>query len=237
MSLSYLFHRGAHGITSDVPVSESVEWVRLVDARGELTVARRGEELLRLVLGGYGLFGVVYEVGMLTSPNIPLSLSMMPCSLQSFPALYKTCIADRAVDVKLARLDVVDPDKVTLFVYRRAAPEGVRTVSKLGPKPHEMSVSQRLMYKWLAPTMREARGLLEAATGAAADWSDALERNSLLFESAQPLAELWSPIADVDDTFVLQVLCACGEITLTSVLVHDCLRGCVITWWHSVRWW
>ena len=45
---------GAHGITTDVPVSESVEWVRLVDPQGNIVEARRGDELLKNVLGGYG---------------------------------------------------------------------------------------------------------------------------------------------------------------------------------------
>ena len=60
-------------------------------------------------------------------------------------------------------------------------------------------------YKWLAPSAQQLRGIIEAATGAAVDWSDANERNVLMYESAQPLAELYSPILDVDDTFVLQV--------------------------------
>jgi len=52
--------------------------------------------------------------------------------------------------------------------------------------------------------MTQIRGILEAVTGAALDWSDANERNLLMYESAQPLAELYSPILDIDDTFVLQ---------------------------------
>ena len=60
------------------------------------------------------------------------------------------------------------------------------------------------MYKWLAPSMQRVRGIIESVTGSAMDWSDANERNLLMYESAQPLADLYSPILDIDDTFVLQ---------------------------------
>lgn len=45
---------------------------------------------------------------------------------------------------------------------------------------------------------------MEEATGQAVDWSDSSERNLLMFESAEPLARLYSPWYQVDDTFVLQ---------------------------------
>jgi FAD/FMN-containing dehydrogenase len=49
----------AHGITSDHPLAESVVRFTLITADGTVAVVSRGDELFGLVLGGYGLFGVV----------------------------------------------------------------------------------------------------------------------------------------------------------------------------------
>lgn len=49
------------------------------------------------------------------------------------------------------------------------------------------------------------RFALERQLGGALDWSnDVLQRNLLLFESVDPLAVLFNPLLEVDDTFVLQ---------------------------------
>ena len=45
---------------------------------------------------------------------------------------------------------------------------------------------------------------MERARGQAIDWGDQNERNLLMYESATPLARLYSPFYEVDDTFVLQ---------------------------------
>jgi SAM-dependent methyltransferase len=141
---------------------------------------------------------------MKVSFNHHLNLDMMPTPAIEFPELYKAVREDPLVEIKLARLDVTNLDKATLFVFRRKGLEGVGTVSPISNQPREMPSSQKFMYKWLAPTMQKARGVVETFTGSAADWSDANERNLLMFESAQPLAELYSPLLHVDDTFVLQ---------------------------------
>ena len=46
---------GAHGITTDVPVSESVLWVKLVDAQGCVQRIQKGDDEMKYVLGGYGI--------------------------------------------------------------------------------------------------------------------------------------------------------------------------------------
>ena len=83
---------GAHGITTDVPVSESVLWCKLVDAEGNLIHVQQGDELLRYVLGGYGLFGIVYEVALTVADNTHLTMDMMQTDLNSFPQLYEAVL-------------------------------------------------------------------------------------------------------------------------------------------------
>jgi FAD/FMN-containing dehydrogenase len=56
-----------HGWTPNLPpIASSVKWLRLVNAKGELLTCSRSEnaELFSLVAGGYGLFGVIIDVGL-----------------------------------------------------------------------------------------------------------------------------------------------------------------------------
>ena len=50
----------------------------------------------------------------------------------------------------------------------------------------------------------ELRFAAERSLGRALDWNAVGTVNELLFESAQPLANLTSPLLHFDDTFVLQ---------------------------------
>ena len=53
------------------------------------------------------------------------------------------------------------------------------------------------------PSLKEARYAVERSAGKAIDADPQTERNSLMHESAAPLAQLYSPLFLVDDTFVL----------------------------------
>ena len=45
---------------------------------------------------------------------------------------------------------------------------------------------------------------LRARLKKAHDWSDKNERNLLIYESVEPLAKMYSPFHELNDTFVLQ---------------------------------
>ena len=76
----------AHGITTDYCFAESVVSLRLVTPSGEVLVCSRDSaearcrELFSLVLGGYGLFGVIAEVTLKTSENTCLEMDSMQLS-------------------------------------------------------------------------------------------------------------------------------------------------------------
>lgn len=191
-----------HGITSDHPLAESVVRFTLVGADAGARVVERGDELFGLVIGGYGLFGVVYDVTLSVDDNKRLSMDVLTLPAGELPPTYGALLAAPDVQMKLARLDITTFDTVDVFVFREDAP--TRTVSALPHKPREQTVAGRLMYKWLSGPLREARFALEHQLGIALDWTAVSDRNEMLFESAAPLVRLYSPLVDVDDTFVLQ---------------------------------
>ena len=199
----------AHGITSDDSVQESVLSLTLIKWDGTEVVCRRdgeGEEgeLFRLVLGGYGMFGVMVEVEMLVMPNVHLWSEMIDCTLEEFPIIYGNLLDSEDVNIKLGRIDTVSGERCQIFVFRCQNEEGVRTVSNLPLDPKEMSRASQLMYKWILPGGKRIRSMLENAAHKALDWSEENERNQLIYESCEPLARLYSPFHQLEDTFILQ---------------------------------
>jgi decaprenylphospho-beta-D-ribofuranose 2-oxidase len=64
---------------------ESINYLKLVTADGKEVFCDRTQntELFSAVIGGYGLFGVITEVNLLTTPNSTLSFSLIPIQTHS----------------------------------------------------------------------------------------------------------------------------------------------------------
>jgi decaprenylphospho-beta-D-ribofuranose 2-oxidase len=64
---------------------ESVNYLKIVTADGQEVLCNRtqNKELFSAVIGGYGLFGVITEVNLLTTPNSTLSFSLIPIQTRS----------------------------------------------------------------------------------------------------------------------------------------------------------
>ncbi|CAD7923539.1 unnamed protein product [Amoebophrya sp. A120] len=109
-----------------------------------------------------------------------------------------------AVEMKLARLNILNCDSASLYIFRRG--DAGATISSLPLAPRRLTPWKRILYKWVAPAGKELRYLLEGQTGTAVDWSldEGASRNDLLFESADDLARLYEPLFVADDTFILQ---------------------------------
>ena len=219
----------AHGITTDFCCSESVvsldvlTWDgRFMQCSRTATVAETGEpddearELFKLVIGGYGLFGIITEVRLKVNNNVHLDMDRIVMSNpEDFARIYRHSLGgdggqggqghEDGVEVKLARLNIYAPEKVDLFIFRRANLAGARTISRLPDHPREMGMFQKILYKWLMPALGRVRPSIEALMGRAIDMKDdGAQRNELMFETAEPLGKLYSPLFQVDDTFVLQ---------------------------------
>lgn len=198
-----------HGITTDFCLVESVQGFDLITGDGEsIHCSRESEdpkarELFSACIGGYGLFGVIYQVQLKVNNNVKLSMDTMIVSLKQFPTIYESILESDEVQMKLCRIDLASFEHVEIFVFKSDNPD-IPTVSSLPVKPREMSGMSRLIYKWLAVPMKEARFAIERQTGNAMDWSEVNDRNSMLYESAVPLARLYDPLILVDDTFILQ---------------------------------
>ena len=66
----------AHGITNDCGVYESIHEIRLLDHNGKKLICRKdkNKHLFSLIMGGYGLFGIIYQVTLRIVPNVKMKL-------------------------------------------------------------------------------------------------------------------------------------------------------------------
>ncbi|GMH69168.1 hypothetical protein TrRE_jg461, partial [Triparma retinervis] len=119
----------AHGITTDDAVWRGVKRMRVATVGGEggpevLTLGP-DDELFKHVIGGYGLFGVILEVTLLTSPNHTLIPSSLQLSIPDgeFHRVYQAVLSDPNVCVKIARLNILDGlETAQLIVFTKSSP-------------------------------------------------------------------------------------------------------------------
>ncbi|CUE70093.1 FAD-linked oxidase, putative, partial [Bodo saltans] len=189
-----------HGITTDFCLNESIMELRLMLWDGRVVVCgpnaptEEGKELFGLAVGGYGLFGVILTITMTVSKNVNLEQLSLEVPIHAFPEIFETTQQDKDIDIKLTRIDITTFDTVTLFLFRKTdSVDGSTTISALGAEARQMGSYQK-----------KKRFAIERNTGLALDWDSSKDRNSLMYESAQPLARLVSPFLSVDDTFILQ---------------------------------
>lgn len=196
----------AHGITNDFGMYYSVVTMTIVDNHGNLVICSRdtNPELFSLVLGGYGLFGIIVEITMNIVPNTKIELESVKLTTQQFPEYFQKFLFDKSIEIKLSRLNISTADEITLFMFRRQGEHS--TVSDITPNPREMSVSSRLLYKWILPInfFQRVRFLYEDFIKKPLDWQGENDRNLLMYESAVPLARLYQPLIFVNHTFILQ---------------------------------
>jgi decaprenylphospho-beta-D-ribofuranose 2-oxidase len=74
------------------PVAASVEWFRILLADGSIQRCSRGEnpELFHFVLGGYGLFGVILDVGIRVTDNSAYVATVSNVEFSQLPAYFES---------------------------------------------------------------------------------------------------------------------------------------------------
>lgn len=103
------------------PIASTVQALRVVRADGTAVDLRRGDELFSLVLGGYGLFGVIVEATLDVVPNVGYVASQFGTTPAEYVATFRERATGADVGMAFGRLSV-DPDAfledAILTVYR-----------------------------------------------------------------------------------------------------------------------
>ncbi|CAF1482903.1 unnamed protein product [Rotaria sp. Silwood1] len=197
----------AHGITSDHAMVESVISIEYIDMNGKIDECSREKksELFSLIIGGYGLFGIITRLRLKTVSNVKTSLEYIRLQSDQFANYYEQCLNDKTVEIKIARVDLIRPNNILLFIFRQESGT-FGTVADLTDEARIMHPRHHLIYTYVAqrhPFVR-IRFALEKMFARPLDLTYSSDRNTTMYESAKPMALLYQPLTYYDDTFILQ---------------------------------
>lgn len=201
----------SHGITNDNTLVDSIEQIKIInyDCKELICDRKNNSELFSLIIGGYGLFGVITEIKLKVVPNSILSVKKYMLNINNFEEKYKLINNNPKLNIKLARIDITNMENIYLYCFNDKFDNTItnRKISKLSPEPNKMSKITQFMYKWLMPSrlFQKLRFNIEKSSNKPIDIPNSfVDRNQLLYESAEPLAKMYSPIVDLNMTHILQ---------------------------------
>ena len=199
----------AHGITNDYGIYKSVLELGLITSENKEITCNRNEnkELFSLVIGGYGLFGIISWVKLQLTKNTKLATKYVKLDIDNFDNKYQQILLDPTINIKLARININNMNDISLYTFKEIDQlDKYKIISNVHQKDPEMSKISQLLYKWILPSpmCQELRYDIENITKAPIDIKGKYERNLILYESATPLAKLYSPIIDINATHILQ---------------------------------
>ncbi|CAF3297579.1 unnamed protein product [Rotaria sp. Silwood2] len=122
-----------------------------------------------------------------------------------FSNYYEQCLNDKTVEIKIARVDLIRPNNILLFIFRQESGT-FGTVADLSDEARVMHPRHHLIYTYVAQShpFKRVRFALEKMLARPLDLTYSSDRNTTMYESAKPMALLYQPLTYYDDTFVLQ---------------------------------
>ncbi|CAF1334539.1 unnamed protein product [Rotaria sordida] len=197
----------AHGITSDDAMAASVISIEYIDMNGRIAECshEKNRELFSLIIGGYGLFGIITRLRLKTVSNVKTSLEYIRLQADQFANYYEQCLNDKTVEIKIARVDLIRPNNILLFIFRQESGT-FGTIADLSDEARIMHPRHHLIYTYVAQRQLFARirFALEKILARPLDLTYSTDRNTTMYESAKPMALLYQPLTYYDDTFILQ---------------------------------
>ena len=195
----------SHGITSNETIASTILEIMIITPDGNLFQCKPENKLFGLIIGGYGLFGIIIAVKLKIVPNHSLTMNpVVECTTNDFIEKYNKVCLDTSIEVKIARINILTMQDISLYTFSK---DNHTLVSKINSKPHEMSKISQLLYKWIMPTdaAQKVRYKVERKIKKPIDFPETkTSRNVLLYESATPLTYLYSPLINLRKTHILQ---------------------------------
>lgn len=184
----------AHGLTNDEVVGNSIVKCSKFE----------NPELFSLVIGGYGLFGIILEVTLKITKNEKYKMVQHVLNIDDFENIHKNARDNKIV--KLAKINTITFDKIYFYLLEKDT-DNISVVSKLNNSLNSMSTTSRLLYKWILPsyTGQKIRFKLEEIKGKPLEMqTNIIEKNQLLYESTIPISKLKNIFINLNKTHILQ---------------------------------
>eukprot|EP01080_Neovahlkampfia_damariscottae_P011753 gene11753-5091_t len=197
----------AHGITSDNSMIESIISFRMINSDGEIIECDRNNnaELFSLAIGGFGLFGIITNVKLNVVPNVKISMESLETPVKDFKEIYLDLLKNDNIEVKISRINISNFENIYIYLFMKNNDH--ETVANLDKIERRLSIPSKFMYKWVGNVkiFQKIRFFVESFVESPLDWnSTQTDRNLLMYESAKPITYLYSPLIEIDDTFILQ---------------------------------
>ncbi len=131
------------------PIASSVISFTLMNVEGQILTCSRDQntELFHLVLGGYGLFGIVLDVSLQVVENIPLTYHYLRLSPEHYVESYKKFVLDNPrVNMAFGRLRISDKfflEEATLTFFEK----GNDKIELLREQADKKIESRRLVFR------------------------------------------------------------------------------------------
>lgn len=218
------------------PIASTVEALRVVRADGAAVRCSRTENpgLFSLVLGGYGLFGVVLEAELRTVPNARYRVHSERLPADDYPARYQAVLAAQPdIGMAYGRLCVVPGDDFLREALLTTFKEEAGDVPALEPAPHPKL--RRAIYRAQLEGRdgMEVRWKNEAWAAGRMDGRGVFSRNQLLNEPAAVYQERNADRTDIlheyfvpperfgDFLALARARIPCHRCTLMNVTVRE----------------
>ena len=110
----------AHGITNDYGIYKSVLELGLITSENKEITCNRNEnkELFSLVIGGYGLFGIISWVKLQLTKNTKLATKYVKLDIDNFDNKYQQILLDPTINIKLARININNMNDISLYTFK-----------------------------------------------------------------------------------------------------------------------
>eukprot|EP01084_Bolivina_argentea_P282230 483054_1 len=207
----------AHGITSDYGIYKSIIGMNILIINRKLKVHKlyctannENKQLFSLIIGGYGIFGVILDVQFQCVPNALLIPKQIRCTPDTFLTQYETLLKDDTINIKLCRINIQTWKEIFLYVMHNKGNSSDKLVSNLSENALGMTFFNEMVYKWVAPsqTAQKLRFGVQNLKKAPMDMPNKeVTRNEILFQDATPYGQLYNrqlTVFKIDDTFILQ---------------------------------
>jgi hypothetical protein len=196
----------AHGTISDEVLGQSVIELKIINSDGNKHLCNNtvNSKLFSLVIGGYGLFGIIYEVTLRIVPNCNTKLKTYKLNINTFVENFSTITQDKNIKAKFARINLLNFDDIRLYTFVNNS-ESKNIISSLSNQPTELTKIQQSLYKWLLPTTLglHIKNFTENITNKPIDVKNEITLNEYLYVSATSLNEIYSPLIKLNITHIL----------------------------------
>lgn len=199
----------SHGITNDYGLHDSIIAIWILNYNTKLIKCNRikNHKLFSLIIGGYGLFGIILKVKLKVTKNIFIKFNSNKIKVENFDKIYSKYLNNKLVKIKIARINITNFNQIFLYIFTKKNNNNNKAISNLKEKPGQMSKISRLLYKWILPNkiVQKIRYNLEDIIGKPFDISNDIDsKNQLLYESATTLSKLYNPLINTNQTHILQ---------------------------------